>query len=229
MVPKGLKTNVQCYALLKEETEVQRHFADISSRAEGGYVNALVQHYHELVRKLRAQKSSVEERMTTAVAAANPTVVEEHNRLLRKTLENIEIIKEKLRTRKESKLAWIRSNPTRGPRGRGGGPKRIRGRGRGRGGGDTRDDTRDDPIRDPATRPRGRGRGARGTIRQRGGMDSGFSQQQMLILRETVSNGLSELYRSNRWPPQPSASSANSPQPPQLRDADQHFQERAGP
>ena len=85
-----------------------------------------------------------------------------------------------------------------------------------------------------------RGGGAhRAGHRQRGGKanptrDSpAFNQEQMKVLRDTISAGLSDLYESHRGPPQPlGTSSAHPPQHPPLREdanTDAHFQERAGP
>ena len=83
------------------------------------------------------------------------------------------------------------------------------------------------------------GRAQRAGHRQRGGKanltrDSpAFNQEQMKVLRDTISAGLSDLYESHRGPPQPQGtSSAHPPQHPSLREyanTDTHFQERAGP
>ena len=127
ITPKGLRCNVHCHALMKETTTVELDFKNISEHAEGGYVSALTTHYASLVEKLTTEAAKIQEDMRNAVATANPAVAEIHNNLLRKTMENLDNLREKLDAKKTSKMNWIKNNPhkekTRPPRGRGGGDR----------------------------------------------------------------------------------------------------------
>ena len=191
-------------------------------------MSALTTHYASLVEKLTTEAAKIQEDMRNAVATANPAVAEIHN-LLRKTMENLNNLREKLDAKKTSKMNWIKNNPhkekTRPPRGRGGGDRGRGERGGGRnqrGGGAQRE-----------------GGAQRAGHRQRGGKanltrDSpAFNQEQMKVLRDMILAGLSDLYESHRGPPQPQGtSSAHPPQHPPLKEdanTDAHFQERAGP
>ena len=75
-------------------------------------MSALTTHYASLVEKLTTEAAKIQEDMRNAVATANPAVAEIHNNLLRKTIENLNNLREKLDAKKTSKIEITHTKST---------------------------------------------------------------------------------------------------------------------
>ncbi len=112
-VPKGLRINVRCNALLSDYTNVKDQFKSTKEMAEFEFSEALKNHYKKVKTKLEENLKTLEATMTKELEKAEDNEKKEHLELMKKTEENIEKHEERLRTRKTQKMEHL-TNPETG-------------------------------------------------------------------------------------------------------------------
>ncbi len=108
-VPKGLRVNVNCNALLAEYTQVKENFASTKETAEKDFLCHLKAHYNKVLEKLEVNLKDLQEKMEEKVRLVNDEEKKIHAELLEKTKENIAKHKERLLEQKRKKLEHITS------------------------------------------------------------------------------------------------------------------------
>ncbi len=109
-VPKGLRVNVKCNALLTEYTQVKEKFMATKTMAEKDFASHLKEHYSKVLEKLETELKQVQEKMTMKMEQVGDEEKKNHLELMDKTKENIIKHRDRLVELKKKKLEHLSSN-----------------------------------------------------------------------------------------------------------------------
>ncbi len=112
-IPRGLRVNVECNALLTDLSDVKQKFKATKDQAENCFTDSLDTHYEIAKKKLEADLHQVIRLMTSKSTCSRETVRKEHEEMLTKTEENINKQKERLDMVKNKKLQMLDEQPRR--------------------------------------------------------------------------------------------------------------------
>jgi hypothetical protein len=112
LTPKGLRIPIKCNAFMAERTEVKRRFTDTIYSAEHQFVSSLKAHYVTCRDGLKESLETLQEIENSIVPSADPAAVEEHQRLMTRTRENLRKTGERLEEKKTRKLELLGKSKT---------------------------------------------------------------------------------------------------------------------
>jgi hypothetical protein len=111
-VPKGLRVTTKCHALLKDMSNVEARFTGTSRDAEKQFLDHLTHHYKEVERALKQESLHIEQSMEQTLARVqNREIIQEHDRMMAQTNQNIEKLETKLEETKAKKQRAIQNPP----------------------------------------------------------------------------------------------------------------------
>jgi len=122
-IPKGLRVNVQCNALLADYTNVKDKFKQTKTTAEHDFRDSLHDHYEETKQQLERDIKEVEDAIQTTLQRATQAERDEHHRWMDSTKQAWEREETSLQEAKRKKLDNLTrtsgSGTSNGRRGRG--------------------------------------------------------------------------------------------------------------
>lgn len=108
-VPRGLRVNVSCNALLADLTRVREKFRETKDVAEKGFSHSLKDHYLELKEKLTRDLIKLDEEMELEMRRASLEEREEHRKMMEKTKENVNKLEKNVQETKKRKLELLKN------------------------------------------------------------------------------------------------------------------------
>ncbi len=106
-IPKGLRVNVKCNALLADYTTVKEQFKSTKETAEGEFTESLKEHYELVKANLTTELKKLESDMERGLSKINDEAKKEHLDLMKKTTDNITKHEERLQNRKKLKYEHL--------------------------------------------------------------------------------------------------------------------------